>query len=275
MSPRHRSGADKAPGPPSGRYRISELVALSGVPPATIHHYRRVGLLPSAQVASSNRFLYDDTHLQALRLIKLLRQRRRLPLDVIAEILPGLLSGGEEAFRPEMWDTAIGRLEATSSPERPAARLLAAAAEAFTRQPYSEVGVGDVSTAAGMAKGTVYRHFSSKAELFFGAAAAVVADVLDRYDAQTADSGAPLAAEKAAEVLAPLFGERLALLLELVTGALQGRAGYPARAQAVMGRLAVEVGQRVSGPEDPVERGTKTLVLAAVQAVRGVLELEG
>src|SRR5439155_17828889 len=64
------------------RFSIGELVARSGVPAATIHHYLRLGLLPSARRTAPNRFLYDQRHLQALRLIRLLRARRGLPLPV-------------------------------------------------------------------------------------------------------------------------------------------------------------------------------------------------
>src|SRR5712691_7664739 len=91
------------------RFSIGELVARSGVPAATIHHYLRLGLLPSARRAAPNRFLYDERHVQALRLIRLLRERRGLPLPVIRRVLPDLLGlEQDQAFRPEMWDRAVG-----------------------------------------------------------------------------------------------------------------------------------------------------------------------
>src|SRR5204862_7634587 len=79
------------------RFSIGELVARSGVPGATIHHYLRLGLLPSARRTAPNRFLYDERHAQALRLIRVLRERRGPPLPLIRRLLPNLL--GQEQDR--------------------------------------------------------------------------------------------------------------------------------------------------------------------------------
>src|SRR5690242_6296579 len=87
---------------------IAELVSLTGVPPATVHYYLRQGLLPPPRQAAPNRFVYDDRHVQALRLIRTLRDQRGLPLAMIRRILPELLAlEEEEAFRPELWDRAL------------------------------------------------------------------------------------------------------------------------------------------------------------------------
>src|SRR2546425_10354338 len=42
------------------RFSIGELVARSGVPGATIHHYLRLGLLPSARGPPPNPFPYAE-----------------------------------------------------------------------------------------------------------------------------------------------------------------------------------------------------------------------
>src|SRR2546428_11309082 len=87
------------------RFPIRELVARTGVPAATIHHYLRMGLLPPARRTAPNRFLYDERHVQALRLIPVLRERRRLPPPAIRRILPDLLELEQDhAVRPEIWD---------------------------------------------------------------------------------------------------------------------------------------------------------------------------
>lgn len=60
----------------------------------------------------------------------------------------------------------------TPSPRRrlaPAERrelLLDAAAEAFTRAPYSSVGVGEIAERAGVSEALVYRYFDTKATLY-------------------------------------------------------------------------------------------------------------
>ena len=104
---------------PSKSLTIADLVALTEVPPATIHYYLRHGLVPPPKRVSPNRFTYDDRHVQALRLVRLLRDRRGLPLDMIRRIMPELLRlEAEEAFRPEMWDRALApRVSRRRSPD--------------------------------------------------------------------------------------------------------------------------------------------------------------
>ena len=40
-------------------------MARTGVPAASIHHYRRLGLLPEPERAARNRFVYDQRHVEA------------------------------------------------------------------------------------------------------------------------------------------------------------------------------------------------------------------
>src|SRR5438105_184454 len=89
-------------------FTIADLVSLTGVPPATIHYYLRGGLLPRPKRAAPNRFAYDERHVQGLKLIRSLRERRGLSLAMIRRILPELLQlETTEAFLPEMWDRAL------------------------------------------------------------------------------------------------------------------------------------------------------------------------
>src|SRR5206468_3421442 len=83
----------------------------------TVHHYLRLGLLPRPDRSGRHRFLYDERHVRALTLIRLLRERRRLPLDAIRKVLPDLLDlDGRQAFRPDMWDRVAGvRLSAAAA----------------------------------------------------------------------------------------------------------------------------------------------------------------
>ncbi|MGH9120345.1 MAG: MerR family transcriptional regulator, partial [Acidimicrobiales bacterium] len=64
----------------------------TGVPASTIHHYRRMGLLATGDSVATNRFCYGTEHVEALRVIRQLRERRGLPLDEIADVLPGLMA---------------------------------------------------------------------------------------------------------------------------------------------------------------------------------------
>src|SRR5262249_49799240 len=73
------------------QFGMAELVERTGVPAPSIHHYLRMGLLPRPKQVATNRFAYDRRHEQALLLIRLLRERRRLSLQVIRRVLPQLL----------------------------------------------------------------------------------------------------------------------------------------------------------------------------------------
>src|SRR5439155_19252185 len=116
------------------RFAIGELVARTGVPAATVHHYLRMGLLPPARRTAPNRFLYDERHVQALRLIRVLRERRGLPLPVIRRVLPDLLGlERDQAFRPEMWDRAVGIQMGRGGGRAPGARPAGRPDAAFAR----------------------------------------------------------------------------------------------------------------------------------------------
>ena len=258
----------------------------TGVPVATIHHYRRLGLLPAAEEVSVNRFLYNDRHVQALLLIRRLRDRHQ-PLEAIAAMLPDLLGGEEEAFRPEMWDKA---LEGPHLAELATDRLLAAATEAFVRRGYAEVTVGEVSAAAGLAKGTVYRHFTSKEEMFLAVVGAAVDGLLAGFDAALSPDGLspdglspdrlspdgppdPVAPEQAVALLGPLVRPYLPMVLDLLAGALRGHPGHQAAARGAVARLVNHIGQRVTGPGDTGARGGAALTVALEGAVRAALEV--
>jgi AcrR family transcriptional regulator len=270
MSPGPASAAGPDdPGPETVSFTIRELIEQSGVPVATIHHYRRLGLLPPAEQVAANRFLYDRRHLQALVLIRRLRERE-LSLDAIAEILPDLMASEEEAFRPEMWDRAARELR-SSGRGAVAGRLVGAATAAFARHGYAEVTVSDVSAAAGLGKGTVYRHFASKEELFFAVAETLVADVVAAFDEQGGDGRVPR--DKAAAVLAVEVRPHLPIVLDLVSGALRRQPGHEEAAQRFLLLLATHVGERVHGRGDPIERGFEVLVTAFENSVGAALGL--
>jgi AcrR family transcriptional regulator len=245
------------------RFQISELAARTGVPPTTIHHYRRLGLLPAPARANANRFLYDVRHVRALRLIRALRERRGFRLAVIHRILPDLLRMEEdEAFRPEMWDRAADlRASPRGVPRGPAERLLAAAVAAFAERPVAEVGVDDLCRAAGMAKGSFYRHFRSKEEIFLAAAeaaggqvAAAFARALPRHPVLDEIVGE----DRAAEVLSRALEPMLPIFLELLARAAQRRAGHPPTARRVLLGLTDSVGV-VLGTEPARAAGERTL----------------
>ena len=252
------------------RFAIGELVARTGVPAATVHHYLRIGLLPPARRTAPNRFLYDERHTQALRLIRVLRERRGLPLPVIRRVLPDLLGlEQEQAFRPEMWDRAVGIHAGRGARRSAAARLLDAAVDAFSRRGYADVNVDEICRAARIAKGSFYRHYRSKEELFFAAAQAAAAEITESFGRAVA--AGPLPPDRAAEVLARAMDPKLPLFMELFTRAMQRRPGYAAVARRTFTSLAHEVGE-FQQAENALLAGALVLQQATVLVFRRTLE---
>lgn len=239
---------------------------LTGVPVATVHHYRRLGLLPPAEEASHRRFVYDDRHVQALLLIRRLRERRQ-SLEDIRQILPGLMTAEEEAFRPEMWESALDG--AALAPDA-ADRLLGAATAAFVERGYADVTVGEVAAEAGLAKGTVYRHYSSKEDVFHAAVEAAVERVLAEFEAGRPAGGTLPVAEAAAR-LAPRLQPLLPMVLDLLSGALRGHSGHERAARRAVARLIDGVGAAVQGDGDPAAKGALAVTAALEAAVRSAL----
>lgn len=232
------------------RFPISELVERSATPPATIHHYLRLGLLPAPRRAAPNRFLYDARHVEHLRLIRLLRERRRLPLPVIRRILPDLAEmEDEQAFRPEMWDRVMAPHLRRGRGRPPQVRLLDAAKDAFSRRGYADVRVEDICRAARVAKGSFYRHYRTKEDLFLAAAESSAKEVARGFAESLGPGTHP--ESRGAEALAEAIAARLPLFLDLFAHALQGRPGHRAAAGKLLRRLAGDVGARLrlGGPE--------------------------
>lgn len=89
--------------------KIRELVQRTQVSKETVHYYIREGLLPKPRKRGKNIADYEDSHVEAIRLIKELQDRYFLPLAVIKNILKrqrkssegkSLLSLRREYFRP-------------------------------------------------------------------------------------------------------------------------------------------------------------------------------
>lgn len=252
------------------RFAIGKVVARTGVPAATIHHYLRLGLLPPPRRTAPNRFLYDERHIQALRLIRVLRERRGLSLRMIRRVLPDLLGlEQDQAFRPEMWDRAVGIHVGRGSRRTSAARLLDAAVDAFSRRGYADVNVDEICRAARIAKGSFYRHYRSKEDLFFAAADAAVAEILESF--RRAVATGPLPADRAAEVLARAMEPKLPLFMELFTRAMQHRPGYAAAARRTFTGLAHQVGE-LQQAGNALMAGGMVLQQAAVLVFRRTLE---
>lgn len=216
---------------------MSELVERTGVAAATVRYYLASGLLPPPRRAKTNRFLYDERHVEVIRLIRLLQDRRSLSLETIGrmlpELLPDLTGAGEGGiFRPEMWGQLLAVHFPTTTLPSLSDRLREAGMAAFARHGYADVSVDDVCQATGIAKGSFYRHFSSKEELFF-AAAAHVGEVIGAVLA-----GRDLTSEgEVVALLAEALGPYLPIVLDLASLALQRRPGYARAYEGLVNQL--------------------------------------
>lgn len=77
--------------------RMRDLVERTGVPRTTIHHYLREGLLPKPRKTAANAAVYDESHIERLRLVCALRGEELGPHTVerVRSIL-ALVDGGLE-----------------------------------------------------------------------------------------------------------------------------------------------------------------------------------
>jgi AcrR family transcriptional regulator len=208
---------------PGRRFSLSELVARSGVPASTIHHYRRTGLIPPPEREAANRFAYDERHLQALLAI---------------------------------------RAQVTDSPEI-RARVVGAAIDAFQTRSYSEVTVSEIAEAAQLAKGSIYRYFPSKEDLLTAAIETLLADTELRFEAAVAALGGPAGLtedpEKSALVFGHLVAGALPMLLELGARAAKGHEPSADLARKVLRTLAEAGGRPFTGsdasPDEAIKAG--------------------
>ena len=229
---------------------VAELSARTGVPVPTIHHYRRAGLLPEPALRAARRFVYDERHVEALRLIRLLRERRRLPLESIRDVLPELLAGelaaGASPSLTAEADELIASLVEPGGSEPPAA-LLEAARTAFIERGYDGTSVGEVCLAADIAKGTFYRYFSSKEEAFAGVVRSIGRELAEAARGLRSGIGTHGAAVSLAEALQPF----LPLLLEAMSRELRDdatlRGATSELAEAIATGLATRL--RVRAPK--------------------------
>lgn len=256
---------------PVKEFSMSELVERTGVAAATVRYYLASGLLPPPRRAKANRFLYDERHVEVIRLIRLLQDRRNLSLETIGrmlpELLPDLTGGGEpNVFRPEMWGQLLAvHFPATTLPSL-ADRLQEAGMLAFAKHGYADVSVDDVCQAVGVAKGSFYRHFASKEELFFATVRRVGMMVFDTIGAVAIDDF-----ESLTHVLADALGPYLVIVLDLASLAAQRRPGYTRAFNGLVEQLSHAVAERSKSAEvggaEPQVRTPELVVRAIAEAM--------
>ncbi len=72
-----------------GKMRMKQLSAASGLPKGTIQFYIKEGLIPKPHKTHANMGYYNESHLNAIRLVRELQEKRFLPLSVIKQVVRG------------------------------------------------------------------------------------------------------------------------------------------------------------------------------------------
>ncbi len=133
---------------------ISGLSEASGVPISAIKFYNRKGLLPKAIKTGKTKAFYTLHHLNRLKLIKKLQHEEKMSLKKISDIIT--LIGDED-------DNGNG-LGAEILNHKP--KIIEAAISVIRSKGYENTTIEDIVKAAQVGKGTFYKYFKNKKELF-------------------------------------------------------------------------------------------------------------
>ena len=250
------------------RFTMSELVERTGVAAATVRYYLAAGVLPPPAKVAANRFLYDERHVELIRLIRLVRDRRGLSIETIGRLLPELLPDlfdrpTSGVFRPEMWSQLLAAETQLQAGTAVAERLVEAGLSRFSRRGYADVSIDDVCRAALIAKGSFYRHYPSKGELFFAVVEEAARRAAAKFTALPADRDASdsWAIDSVAAILVP----SVTLFLDLASLATQRRPGYG----RVLGRVVATLADGVEGHQGGWTVSSREICgRAVIEAVR-------
>ncbi len=149
------------------RMKIAELCAVSGMKKATIHSYLRMGLLPPPLRVGANLHLYNDTHLQTLSRIRSLRERDKLSLTQIRDLLKNGEAPPQRQGQDGPVDAPTAEIESTQL--QPGSyrqdEIIEKAIDLFSRRGYESVTIADLTDSLKMGKGSFYLYFKNKRDL--------------------------------------------------------------------------------------------------------------
>jgi AcrR family transcriptional regulator len=139
---------------PINYYKISELSRIASIPIPTIRFYLREGLLPPPFKTGKTSAYYNDDHLDRLILIKKLQADKQRGLSSIKEEL------GKIPLTPQPDSESL----IVSSEKRNA--IIAAAINLFINKGLGDTSIDDIVNEARIGKGTFYKFFRDKNDLF-------------------------------------------------------------------------------------------------------------
>lgn len=257
---------------------MAELVRRTGVPRATIHYYRRLGLLPAAERGATNRFLYDQRHVDALFVIRFLRERRGMSLEEIGHALPSLLDQDqEEAFGWDGWSAFLEDEVPIDISDTPRNRILEQATAAFTARGSAQVSLDEITAAAGVAKGSLYRYYESKEALFLAVLDRTADEIAEAFGHEVADARV-LDESNAAHILGSILDSRLPLFADLFARAVRQPKPFAGHGVAIWLRLIGRLSSHIEQHTDiSAQRAPQILVQgfgAALGRIAGQLGVD-
>jgi TetR/AcrR family transcriptional regulator, cholesterol catabolism regulator len=145
--------------------RINELCEKTGLSRYTIHYYLKEQLLPPPWKTGQTMALYTDVHIGCLRLIKDLREKRKMPIAAIRnEVMRRFGKGWELADSAPALDEKNAKRSPKGKQQRE--RIIETAIELFLQRGYHRTHVGHITDTLHLSKGAFYQYFENKDDLF-------------------------------------------------------------------------------------------------------------
>jgi AcrR family transcriptional regulator len=135
--------------------RISELSRLSGVPIPRIRYYVQKGILPKPIKAKTTSAYYSDEHVERLKIIGKMHQRKSLSVAVIKEMIDSVseIEGNGQTSHPDPSQIIRDKIIVSSIP-------------IFRKKGYESATITDIVESAAISRNTFYENFKDKEELF-------------------------------------------------------------------------------------------------------------
>jgi AcrR family transcriptional regulator len=148
---------------------ISELSVQTGTPSSTIRFYLREGLIAPPLKKGKTRAYYSKEHVRQIRTLQKLRSGKNLSIAEIkrARGVPSSIKPGDDLDQ--------------SCPADRKGVIVTAAIELFKNKGYDAISINDIAERASISKGTFYKLFGGKEDLFFECAEKVFENIDNEY----------------------------------------------------------------------------------------------
>ncbi|MDO4243754.1 MAG: MerR family transcriptional regulator [Actinomyces sp.] len=217
--------------------KMAQLSARSGVGAPTIRYYIREGLVPAGELTSPNQAVYDETHLQALRLVRALIDVGGLSVPGARSVLEHLRAQDPAGEVPAGGEEVVSAVQYALTPTDHSGAP--APDEALVRVETLIAGRWWTVSANNPARATLARTLVALEEL----GAHEVVDLLDQYAAAAEEL-----AEQEAEILRRVKGAENAVVSLVALNVLGDRM------LSALRRLAQEDAMAAPAPADPPGR---------------------